>query len=387
MKSLHPAFEIGLGPAPQRYPAAPAHHLTLRNNASFTRLLCACALTHSPSLHAQSEPASSGAAAPLQLERSSTSTSTSAELEAFLAHTQTICGHAPRARRFSAAVRVELSTGTFTQPDAAITHLVRCNVDQGVLTLRLQSRELTLDVSDVPPSARARTLAVALAETLRLPPTETAAASLPPADVHSFQPSKADNLLTQVPPPDAPRRSSIDVAPPKTQAAGWQLPVTLRALALGPRRTLAWGATLGASQELFEGVRVGAHLGYLTAHDRSALGDARMHAVSIEGTIALRVVRPTPNTTLDVGASAALYEAVVVVDSAWGVDEPDANAWFALWGLHAELSTAVGKDLRLLTHLRAVKDIAGRRLRAGGHEAMSFYGIGAELRLGAAYAW
>jgi hypothetical protein len=386
--SLLSISRLGLGPAPKHHPAAPSHPSAFRGNAPFACLLGACVLTRSPPVHAQSDPASRDAAAPPPLAQSSapTSTSTEADLEAFLSQTRTLCGDTRQARRFGAAVQVELSAETFTQTATSITKLVRCNVEQGVLTLRLGNRELTLDVSDVPASARARTLAVALAETLRLPPAEAIAASAPPPDVQSSQPTPQQDRLTPAPRLPEPHRPRF-VPPNVTRAAGWQIPVTLRALSLGPRRTLALGATLGVSRAIFDRFRAAAHLGYLTSHDSSALGDARMHAVSIEGTLAMRVLRPSTNTTLDVGASAGLYEAIIAVDSVWGIDEPDVYAWFALWGVHAELSTTVSNDFCLVTHLRAVKDLVGRRLRAGGQEAMSFYGLGAELRLGAAYAW
>jgi hypothetical protein len=165
------------------------------------------------------------------------------------------------------------------------------------------------------------------------------------------------------------------------------MPATLRALVLGPRQTLAWGISLGTSLRLAERLRLGTNLGYLTAHDRSTLGNARLHAVSVEANFATTLLHPSANSALDVGAGAGLYRAVVVMDSAWGVDESNVNAWFALWQLYAELSAAVNDDVRVLTQLRAVKDLVGLRLNAGGQEAMSFHGFGAELRIGATYAW
>lgn len=355
--------------------------------ACFACALAAGPATFAPSALAQADATSLALGSPAALGPSPADT--------FIEQVEVSCGDAPLARQFASALHVELASAGFRAPDPG-TRVLLCNLDTGTLSLSFSGRELLLDVSDIPRAARARTLAVALAETLRLPPSEL---SLPPA----LETSSGESLTAAAAagenssPPRQPAsgadrspaavRSAPAKAAPLKLTAQWQVPMALRGAVMGSRRTLAFGASLGVSALLAARVRAGVHVGYLTAGTRSVLGAAQLHAVNLEGSFDVTVAPLSANMTLDVGIGAGIYHALVSVASAWGVDEPDVTAWFALADLHAGLATTVSEDLRLLTQVRGVKDLVGLRLRAGGQEAMSFYGFGAELRLGAAYAW
>lgn len=317
-------------------------------------------------------------------------------LPAFLEDTRATCGPTPAAQSFVSALDVELSTFEFVADPSL--QVVSCHVETGQLILEWAGHKFTLDVSDVPLAARPRTLAVALAETLRLPPSEgtaeaTAAASATAlTDGSGSEPLVSPARDASAPLSTAP--SSAPVQPPKLtsptpelDACAWQTPFMLRGLVMGPAQTLALGGTLGASFTPIPWLRLGSQVGYLTAHDRSVYGEARLHAATLEATLDATVLRPGRGSTLTVGVGATAVRALVLVDSAWGVNERDVAAWFALWSMSAGLTTAISDDVNLLTSVSAIKDLVGRRFEAGGRDALSFYGFGAELRLGMSYAW
>lgn len=325
------------------------------------------------------------------------------EVEAFVAMVRELCGDSSETRAITSALGVELSAAAFSAPDPTTTRLVRCDSRMGKLTLSIgdlaagSQRELALDVSDVPYAARARTLAVALAETLRLPPSDVSSDSSAVTGPASARgPSEADpnskGPTSEVHPQHgitegtvAKRMPAVPQPLPSHGREGL-IPVTLRTMVLGPQHTLAAGATVGASLFL-GGVRAGANLGYSTTQDRSSLGNARLHAFDIEMALDVPVLRPFADTTVTVGTGAGFYRALVIVESAWGIEEANVQGWFALWDVHSQLTTVLSADVRMLVLLRGVKDIQGLRLRAGGEDAMSLYGFGGELRIGAAYAW
>lgn len=312
-----------------------------------------------------------------------------AALDTFLSQVRENCGDTPEADHFIEALRVELSTAPFTASDLTATKAHSCDPERGVVHIALSERQLTLDVSDVPPQARPRTLAVAFAETLRLPSLPSPAPVSPPPP--STQPPSTQQPSTyKTPTPLSPARKHekppnlVDAPERKPR---FQVPVSLRALIVGPEQTIAVGANLGLSLTPTPGLSMGAHVGYLTAHHRSALGEARLHGGALEGAVDLTLLRPSAHSTVDLGVHAAVYRAWVLVQSAWGFDEPVVGAWFALWGLHASLSTVLNNHVRVFTRIGGVKDLRGVSLIAGGGKAMSFYGFGAEVRLGAGYAW
>lgn len=363
----------GLGPAPLRPLPSPSHQW-FPAIASRSRVLAIGALSGAllSSSGARSSP-------PFSLPIGS-------PLEELLTQTQEVCGESRDAQAFTAALGVELSAVTWTQPPAVRT--LACDASLGTLRVLLGEQAVTLDVSDVPQTAKARTLAVAFAETLRMP-------SNPPPD---FTPSSAKsetapspNVHQQATPSRQPDVTARDV--PNTTIVGepedyrGMLAVAARARVVGPQTTLAWGPVFGATVPIVPALALGVNVGYLTSHHRSALGQARLHAVAFEGNVAVTVWHPSQGTTFDIGANIAALRATVVVDSAWDLAEPDLHTWFGQWSILARWTTAISEHVRVFTELGLLKEVVGLSLRAGGERAMSFYGWGVDLHVGAAYGF
>lgn len=366
---------VGLGPAPIRHLAAPAHRFLACSTRRVQVIVLLLLVT--------------------QPVRAQTDRQT--PLDALMAHTSRVCGESPETVHFQQALRVELQSTLFPSADAASTAfsltISECDITAGVLVIRCAERKLRMDVSDIPRAARARTLAVALAETLRLPPTQTQP-SEPSLPARESRVQSARPMVTTEPRAPhgstlaTPSPSNLDTGTHRAAArSGVELPVVVRAFVLGPEATLALGASIGASVALTEALRGQATLGYVTSHHRSALGEARLHAAVVEGAFDLTVLRPSVHSTFALGTSLSFYRAFVRVDSAWGFDEPQLTKWFALVDLHAELATMLSDDLQLFTRLGLVKDLVGLELRAGGERAMTFHGFGADLRMGAAHSF
>lgn len=358
-------------------------------------------------------------------------------LDTLLATLRRACGDNTSARAFLSAVRVELSSADFSIQQPLTLQISSCDTDRGTLSFNLLparpslresspgaspplersldsaalkpaasnpttlqptgtpqhpgtlGRTYTLDVSDVPRAGRARTLAVAVAETLRLPTAEGAPVATQPTMTSYVAPRQNAHRSQQAysarrpvtPPFPHARGSSV------ASKGGWRLPATGRVLVLGPRHTLVLGVNVGASRSIAPHVRLGASVGYLTTANQSVFGTARLHALSAEGALDFALLAPSLDSEIAVGADAALHGIHVTALSAWGYGEPNVQAYFALWGLHTSLTTALGPHLQTVIRLGAVKDLFGLRLRAGSQELMSLYGFGADLRLGVAYAW
>lgn len=363
------SVDLGVGPAPARTLPSPSHHwaatIGSRSRVLATSVLSTALLW---SLTAHSLP-------PLPMT-----------LDQLLSQTQHVCGESREAREFMAALDAEASTVSWTQP--ATIRTLACDAADGTLTVWLVDQEIILDVTDVPRTAKARTLAVAFVETLRMPthaPTVATTSSIPNDPTPSAAINHEPTPVRQPVPPalDSPL-AAMSVEP---EHDALQLAVTLRAQVVGPRATLALGPTLGVALPVLSWLQLGVHLGYLTSHHRSALGQARLHAATFEGDVAVTVWRPSRATTLDLGASIAAINANVVVESAWGLTEPNVHTWFGQWSIHARAATTLSAHTRIFTQLAVLKEVVGLRLRAGGEQAMSFYGLGAELRVGASYAW
>lgn len=427
---------MGLGPAPTRRLTAPSPPFSSRRTLAVrtgTALAFTCASVQAQPDAFSASPSASPAsleATPIAptlppsarpAESAGQEQSHSSDVETFLSEVRHSCGQSATVKRFVAALMVELGATPFARPDPEATRVLRCDIEAATLTLLANGHDVTIDVSDVPVAARARTLAVALAETLRLPPQEVHLTKPNGDGAATGSEGEVSKLVSPLASPhdegQVPQRLvSANVEPVRVDTVGiepvrpepmrpepmrpestgpepmridrpWRAAVMLSALVQGEKNTIAPGVNFALSGVLSEGLRLSGQVGYLTAAASSSLGRARLHAGNVEVSLDYLVLEPSPHTTLDVGAGVALHGALVTVHSAWGVDEQDLNAWFALVHARSTFTTTVSDRVRWLTELRVVKDAVGLQLNAGGQEAMSFHGWGGELRLGAAYVW
>lgn len=364
LQSALPALRWqGLGPALSRRNAALAHRV--RQASSCVAVACVASTAFAGDLPDAPPPAA-----------------------VFAAEVRAQCGDGVDATRLEEALRVELSGQTAGVGGGPIARVSHCDMETGRLTLRIGDHDVAFDVSDVPGPARSRTLAVAIAETLRLPLSEIvdaagASVSLPsrPSAPAAAQESKPRVPPVAAHPLEGGRTVDVEVDQARDRSQRLRVPLTLRAIGLGATTTLVGGGSAGVALPV-AGVRAALGLAYLTAGDTSTLGGARLHAGCTEVATDLVAAHLGAQTHLLVGLGADFCVARVVVKSSWGVDEPTTNSWFSLGNVHTWLVTNVGPQWDLLTGLALSTDLRGVRFMAGAEPSLTLAGVGAELRLG-----
>lgn len=320
------------------------------------------------------------------------------------------CGGGEEARVFLAALRVELAVlpvrvatlgrdatldmghAGAAEPDDVV-HLSECQIRDGYVALTLGEETVSIDVTDVPPLARPRTAAVAVAETVRVlferPGQVTSAVHTTPTQAPTDEPSPASVDTSATPPKEPLPSLERSDAPPPTQAADeatlpWEAGAALRVALLGPQQTVAWGATLSTGFRVSSRMRVELRTGYLTAGDEFAAGQARLHAAPVGMAAELTLGDATQGARPEVrlGAGIEALPVWVVVDSAYGFDEPAVFA-FALWlDVRAAVVFELASEWTMSTGMIAAKDLQGVRLRATGEDGFSLYGLGLGFQSG-----
>lgn len=335
------------------------------------------------------------------------------ELDGEVPHVDSeLCGDGPDAQAFVAALRVELSTGpqlrrseltaakSQGEPAEAAgetgPRLSECNVSAGRIELTRGARVVAIDVSDVPPLARPRTAAVAVAETLRYwrVGETTAASSARPAEPRGTTTAPSRPLFHGAPEgslTNTPERAALttdarlEAAAPARRGRWFDVGVALRGMAFGGGQTLAWGTSAYVGWRPLRALRAELRASYLTARDDSSLGTARLHAVPLAAALEF-TWKPTSRAAEQLETRAGLsiegWPAWVVVDSSYGFDEPGAQAWALLLDAHALLALGLTRDWALSLGAALSTDLRGVHLQAGGEGGFSLYGIGAGLQLG-----
>jgi len=281
------------------------------------------------------------------------------------------CVPGPLSDAFLEALRVELAADELaTSPPARLT---LCDIAAGHVQVVRSGKTTHIDVSDVPELARPRTAAVAVAETLRWWTDQPQGEADAPGEQLPRSPSGE---------PNASRAPAV--APEELGPFGVDL--GLRAMALGPERTLFWGAAVHGFFRPHRWFRATLGAGYLTSSADSELGSLRVHVLDASGALDVTLARTHPEpfpVEARLGIGAEWLDVTAVAKSDYGFDEPHSHAWALLADGHVAVAMPLQRVWFLSFNLAAVKDLRGVVLQAGGEDVVSLYGWGvsSELRV------
>jgi hypothetical protein len=261
-----------------------------------------------------------------------------------------------------------------SSPPAALT---LCDITAGHVEVVRNGKTTHIDVSDVPELARPRTAAVAVAETLRW---------------WTDQPEgEARTAGTRVSsPPSAEPDASTAPAPTPEKLAPFGADLGLRAMALGPQRSLFWGVSAHGFYRPQRWFRASVGASYLTSSADSTLGSLRVHVLgasaALDATFARTHPQPFP-VEARLGIGAEWLDVTAVARSDYGYDEPHSHAWALLADGHVAVATPLQRVWFLSFTLAAVRDLRGLVLQAGGEDIISLYGWGvnSEVRVERAF--